>query len=139
MSNFNEEICVEKEDFKESENLASVTIIRSNKIKLDSGKGKIVKYRVDVKVRDSKDFNVELSRDDAERIFGLYTYYGGNITARNVANEFPRFTLSEIKKIFRAFKLTKDSPWFPPHMLEEMNEEQLANYRMNIKDRAEFK
>ena len=41
MSNFNEEICVEKEDFKESENLASVTIIRSNTIKLDSGKGKI--------------------------------------------------------------------------------------------------
>ena len=79
MSKFNEEICVEKEDFKESENLASVTIIRSNTIKLDSGKGKIVKYRVDVKVRDSKDFNVELSRDDAERIFGLYTYYGGNI------------------------------------------------------------
>ena len=99
MSNFNEEICVEKEDFKESENLASATIIRSNTIKLESGKGKIVKYRVDVKVRDSKDFNVELSRDDAERIFGLYTYYGGNITARNVANEFPRFTLSEIKKI----------------------------------------
>ena len=139
MSNFNEEICVEKEDFKESENLASVTIIRSNTIKLDSGKGKIVKYRVDVKVRDSKDFNVELSRDDAERIFGLYTYYGGNITARNVANEFPRFTLSEIKKIFRAFKLTKDSAWFPPHMLEEMNEEQLDNYRMSLKERAAFK
>ena len=139
MSNFNEEICVEKEDFKESENLASVTIIKSNTIKLDSGKGKIVKYRVDVKVRDSKDFNVELSRDDAERIFGLYTYYGGNITARNVANEFPRFTLSEIKKIFRAFKLTKDSAWFPPHMLEEMNEEQLDNYRMSLKERAAFK
>lgn len=139
MSTFNEEICVETEDFKESEDLASVTIVRSNTVKLDSGIGKIVKYKVNVKVRDSKDFNVELSRDDAERIFGLYTYYGGNITARNVANEFPRFTLSEIKKIFRAFKLTKDSAWFPPHMLEEMNEEQLANYRMNLKERAAFK
>ena len=30
MSNFNEEICVEKEDFKESENLASAIIIRSS-------------------------------------------------------------------------------------------------------------
>ena len=139
MSTFNEEICVETEDFKESEDLASVTIVRSNTVKLDSGKGKIVKYKVNVKVRDSKDFDVELSRADAERIFGLYTYYGGNITARNVANEFPRFTLSEIKKIFRAFKLTKDSAWFPPHMLEEMNEEQLANYRMNLKERAAFK
>lgn len=139
MSTFNEEICVETEDFKESEDLASVTIVRSNTVKLDSGIGKVVKYKVNVKVRDSKDFNVELSRDDAERIFGLYTYYGGNITARNVANEFPRFTLSEIKKIFRAFKLTKDSAWFPPHMLEEMNEEQLSNYRMSLKERAAFK
>ena len=139
MSNFNEEICVEKEDFKESENLASATIIRSSTVKLDSGKGKIVKYRINVKVRDSKDFNVELSRDDAERIFGLYTYYGGNITARNVANEFPRFTLPEIKKIFRAFNLTKDSKWYPPHMEEEMNLEQLENYRMSLKERAAFK
>lgn len=139
MSTFNEEICVETEDFKESEDLASVTIVRSNTVKLDSGIGKVVKYKVNVKVRDSKDFNVELSRDDAERIFGLYTYYGGNITARNVANEFPRFTLSEIKKIFRAFKLTKDSPWFPPHMLEEMTKEQLDDYKMSLKERAAFK
>ena len=139
MSTFNEEICVETEDFKESEDLASVTIVRSNTVKLDSGIGKVVKYKVNVKVRDSKDFNAELSRDDAERIFGLYTYYGGNITARNVANEFPRFTLSEIKKIFRAFKLTKDSPWFPPHMLEEMTKEQLDDYKMSLKERAAFK
>ena len=139
MSTFNEEICVETEDFKESEDLASVTIVRSNTVKLDSDKGKIVKYKVNVKVRDSQDFNTELSRADAEKIFGLYTYYGGNITARNVANEFPRFTLSEIKKIFRAFNLTKDSAWFPPHMLEEMNEEQLSNYRMSLKERAAFK
>ena len=69
MSTFNEEICVETEDFKESEDLASVTIIRSNTVKLDSGKGKIVKYKVNVKVRDSKDFDVELSRADTERIF----------------------------------------------------------------------
>lgn len=139
MTEIKEEICNLNEDYKESESLASVTIVRSNTVKLDSGKGKIVKYKVDVKVRDSKDFNVELSRDDAERIFGLYTYYGGNITARNVANEFPRFTLSEIKKIFRAFKLTKDSAWFPPHMAEELTEEQLSDYRMSLKERAAFK
>ena len=42
MSTFNEEICVETEDFKESEDLASVTIVRSNTVKLDSGIGKIV-------------------------------------------------------------------------------------------------
>ena len=139
MSTFKEEICTEIEDYKESEALASVTIVRSNTVKLDSGKGKIVKYKVDVKVRDSKDFYTELSRDEAEKLFGLYTYYGGNITARNVANEFPRFTLSEVKKIFRAFKLTKDSAWFPPHMGEELTEEQLSEYRMSLKERSAFK
>lgn len=139
MSTFKEEICTEVEDYKESESLASVTIVRSNTVKLDSGKGKIVKYKVDVKVRDSKDFYAELSRDEAEKLFGLYTYYGGNVTARNVTNEFPRFTLSEVKKIFRAFKLTKDSAWFPPHMGEELTEEQLSEYRMSLKERAAFK
>lgn len=139
MSTFKEEICTEVEDYKESESLASVTIVRSNTVKLDSGKGKIVKYKVDVKVRDSRDFYAELSRDEAEKLFGLYTYYGGNVTARNVTNEFPRFTLSEVKKIFRAFKLTKDSAWFPPHMGEELTEEQLSEYRMSLKERAAFK
>lgn len=129
------------EDFSESDGLAGVTIVRSTTQFLDDepDKGLIIGYRVTVKVRDSKDFVVTLSREDAEAIFGLYTYYGGNITARNVANEFPRYTLSDVKKIFRAFKLTKDSIWCPPHLLEELDEEQLAQYRMNIKERVAFK
>lgn len=101
--------------------------------------GKIINYSVYYPVRDQSPFVATLSREDAETIFGLYTYYGGNITARNVANEFPKFTLTEIKRIFRCFKLTKDSAWFPPHMLEEMNEEELSQYRMNLKERAAFK
>lgn len=129
------------EDFSESDGLAGVTIVRSTTRFLDEepDKGVIIGYKVEVKVRDSKDFTAALTREDAEAIFGLYTYYGGNITARNVANEFPKYTLSDIKKIFRAFKLTKDSIWCPPHLLEELSEEQLAQYRMNIKERAAFK
>lgn len=84
-------------------------------------------------------FITRLTRQDAETIFGLYTYYGGNITARQVANEFPKYTLSEIKKIFKCFNLTKDSSFAPPHLIEELNEEQLAQYRMNLKERAAFK
>lgn len=100
---------------------------------------KIVGYKIQVKVRDSVNFNAQLSREEAEVIFGLYTYYGGNVTARNVANEFPRFTLQEVKKIIRAFKLTKDGQWFPPHLVEEMSESQLSEYRMNLKVRAATK
>lgn len=101
--------------------------------------GKIVNYRFVIPVRDKADFIGELSREEVEQLFGLYTYYGGNITARNVANEFPRFTLSEIRKLFRCFKITKDTTWAAPHMLEEMNEEQLNDYRMNLKERAAMK
>lgn len=100
---------------------------------------KIVNYDIIVKVRDSKPFHATLSREEAELLFGLYTYYGGNITARNVANEFPKYTLPEIKKLFRAFQLTKDSAWFPPHLAEELTEVELATYRMNLKERAAFK
>ena len=137
---YSEEI-TDLEDFTESDELAGVTIIRSTTKFLEDepDKGMIIGYKVQAKVRDSKDFITTLTIEDAEQIFGLYTYYGGNITARNVANEFPKYTLSEIKKIFRAFKLTKDSAWFPPHLLEEMNEEQLTQYRLNLKERAAFK
>lgn len=120
-------------DYEESDELAPVTIIRDNETE------KIVEYKINVKVRDSKDFEVTLSRKEAEDLFGLYTYYGGNITARNVANEFPKYTFSEVKKLLRAFKITKDSVWYPPHLGEEMSIEELNQYRMNLKERAAFK
>ncbi len=101
--------------------------------------GIIVKYHIHYPVKDSVPFDTTLTRQDVETLFGLYTYYGGNITSRQVANEFPKYTLAEVKRIFRVFKLTKDSIFAPPHMMEEFNEEQLAQYRMNLKERAAFK
>lgn len=100
---------------------------------------RIIQYIVTVPVKDSVPFHATLSREEVETIYGLYTYYGGNITARNVANEFPRFTLPEIKKLFRAFGLYKDSIWAPRHLVEELSIEQLSNYRMSLKERAAFK
>lgn len=116
----------------DSDTKASVVYIRDDN-------DKITEYEVEVLVRDKKPFKVTLSREDAEVIFGLYTYYGGNITARNVANEFPKFTLADIKKIFRAFRLTKDSSWAPPHLLEELTINELNEYRLALKERAAFK
>jgi len=101
--------------------------------------GTITQYHIHYPVKDSIPFDTTLTRQDCEQIFGLYVYYGGNLTARNVANEFPKYTLTEIKRIFRVFKLTKDSSWACPHLMEELNEEQLAQYRMALKERAAFK
>ena len=101
--------------------------------------GYIERYHIHYPIKDSIPFDTTLTRQDAETIFGLYTYYGGNVTARNVANEFPKYTLAEIKRIFRVFKLTKDSIFVPPHLIEELNAEELAQYRMQLKERAAFK
>lgn len=100
---------------------------------------RIVEYKVIVYRRDKEPFTVTLDRKDVETLYGLYTYYGGNITARNVANEFPRFTLPEVKYLLRAFGITKDSIWAPQHLIEELTLEELDQYRMNLKERAAFK
>lgn len=110
---------------------ANVEIIRDG--------NRIVEYKALVYKRDKEPFTTILTREEVEVLYGLYTYYGGNITARNVANEFPRFTLSEIKGLFRAFGITKDSIWAPQHLVEELTLEELDQYRMNLKERAAFK
>lgn len=120
----------------------SVEHIDTNKSEIEFVRdedGKILNYKLIVYRKDKSPFYTNLSRLDAETIFGLYTYYGGNITARNVANEFPKYTLNEIKYIFRAFGLTKDSMWAPKHLIEELTIEELNNYRLNLKEKAAFK
>ena len=118
-------------------------IQRYNNIKADveiiRDGNRIIEYKVSVYKRDKNPFIVILTREEVETLYGLYTYYGGNITARNVANEFPRFTLPEIKGLFRAFGITKDSIWAPQHLVEELTLEELDQYRMNLKERAAFK
>ena len=115
-----------------SENKSEITVNRDDD-------GRISSYDVIVYRRDQVPFKATLSREEVEKLYGLYTYYGGNVTARNVASEFPRFTLGEVKKLFRAFGITKDTIWAAPHILEESDVEDLATYRMNLKERAAFK
>lgn len=100
---------------------------------------KIIEYIINSAVKDKPNFVATLSREEVEDLYGLYTYYGGSITARQVGKEFVRFTLPEIKKLFRVFGITKDSLWAPPHLLEELSLEELATYRMNLKEKAAFK
>jgi hypothetical protein len=101
--------------------------------------GVIQKYHIYYPTKSGIPFITALTRQDAETLFSLYTYYGGNVTARNVCNEFPQYTLAEIKMIFRCFNLTKDSIFVAPHLLEELTPEQIAQYRMQVKERAAFK
>jgi len=100
---------------------------------------KIIKYQLISYRKNKVPFEATLERSEMESICGLYTYYGGNITARLVANEFPKYTLAEIKRILQAFGITKDSFWTPQHLLEELSIEELSQYRINLKEKSAFK
>ena len=82
---------------KQSNNKSEVETVRDEN-------NMIIEYKVVVYRQDKTPFKTILSRQDAETLWGLYTYYGGNVTARNVANEFPKYTLPEVKYLFRAFR-----------------------------------
>lgn len=139
----NEKFCPEiitlYEELKNISKLSGMEIRGMKVIYNRDEEGKIESYDIYYPIKDSTPFETTLTRKEAEDIFALYTYYGGNITARQVASEFPKYTLTEIKRIFRCFHLTKDSSFAAPHLLEELNEEQLAQYRINVKERAAFK
>jgi hypothetical protein len=99
----------------------------------------ITGYKCTIYRRDNQPMVVIVSREEAEELYGLYTYYGANLTARQVSQELPKWTLGEVKKLLRCFQVTKDSEWFPPHLNEELDEEQKADYRMQLKVRKAFK
>lgn len=113
---------------------------RGMKVTYNRGKDGLIKsYSIYYPIKDSTPFETELNRLEVEQLFSLYSSYGGNFTARQVATEFPKFTTDEISKIFRCFKLRKSSIWVPPHLLEELSEEEICSYRMKIKEKASFK
>jgi len=96
--------------------------------------GLINKYTYNILVRDEKDFIGELTREQMETIVSNYPY----VTQKNCSAYFPYLTFVEFKKILRAFKITKDS-LFPQHLLEELDENTLAELALKAKEKAGLK
>ena len=119
-----------------------VDIIRddSDKIKVgDIELGKIRKYKYKVYVHEKPTLEGELSREEMNLIYSLYSSEGANLQQRQVVRSFPNFTLQDLKRILRAFNITKASPPFAPHIIEENTNEKLVELTLINKENSFLK
>lgn len=88
--------------------------------------GRITGYRYQIKVRGEEDLRGELSREDMEKIYQLYSNIEGpGLTQRRLSTYFSNLTLKDLKRILRAFNITKQTIPVPPHVIEEKTEEEI--------------
>lgn len=97
-------------------------------------RGFIQYYRFKVLRKDKEPLVGKLSRDEANTIYRLYSYYGMSITQREVSRYFPEWSLMDFKRILRVFNITKASAPFAPHVIEENSTEQLLEMQMREKE-----
>ena len=99
--------------------------------------GKIYEYRYKILQRDKDPIEGFLTPEQMQLIHFLYSNQGKNLPGNKVLEYFPEFTLSELRKIIRAFNITKCSEPFAPHFIESHTEEELSTFRIRYKaDRA---
>ena len=97
-------------------------------------KGQILSYAYKILVRDELPFTGSLTRDQMEKIYSEYPY----TTLNNVSVDFPYLTVQDLKRIMRTFNITKDR-LFPPHIVEEHTEEEIAEFALKAKEKSSFK
>lgn len=100
---------------------------------------KITNYKFDILVKDKPTFSGELSRTEMELIYRLYSSEGANLSVKSLSREFPQYTQQQIKKILRAFTITKACSPLAPHQIEEMNIEDAVDFSVRMKENAIIK
>jgi hypothetical protein len=107
---------------------------RSKGWEVRDDKGQILSYAYKIMVRDELPFTGSLTRDQMEKIYSEYPYN----TLNNVSVDFPYLTVQDLKRIMRTFNITKDR-LFPPHIVEEHTEEEIANFALKAKEKSSAK
>jgi len=95
---------------------------------------KISEYSFKILVRDELPFEGKISRKEMELIFQYYPY----VTRNTISQHFPYFTFPQFKRILRVFNITKDK-LFPQHILEEHNEDNVAEFALKAKEASSYK
>ena len=95
--------------------------------------GKIYEYRYKILVRDSDPLEGFLTPEQMQMLYFLYSNQGRNLPTNKVLESFPQYTINELKKIIRAFNITKCSEPFAPHFIESHTEEELSILRIRYK------
>lgn len=107
---------------------------RSQSEAITDKSGKIVSYRYHILVRDKETLSGELSREDMDLMYRLYSSEGANLTQRNASRDFPQYTFQNFKKILRAFNITKASVPVAPHILLEKSAKEVAELTLQRKE-----
>jgi len=98
--------------------------------------GQITGYRFKILIRDKPAFEGILSLGEMASLYKFYSAEGVGMTQREVSNTFPAYTFQEIKRLLRAFNITKASIPLAPHILETKTlEEQTELVHKNIETR----
>ena len=95
--------------------------------------GKITGYNFHILIRDKEALSGHLTRDEVDLLFRLYSREGSNLSQRSVARHFS-YPLPDMKRILRAFTLTKDSIPFAQHTLEEETNDHLVSLTLQHKE-----
>ena len=102
--------------------------------------GKITGYKYKILIHNSPALEGTFTNDEMEKIYNLYSAsYGANLTIRAVSREFPTLTFIDIKRILRAFNITKSSIPVSPHILEGLDIERVAELVLKNKEHNLFK
>jgi hypothetical protein len=91
-------------------------------------------YRFKILIRDEEPFEGSITRKDMETIYQCYPY----VTRNTVSQFFPYYTFTDFKRILRVFNITKDK-LFPQHILEENDEEKIAEFALKAKESSSYK
>lgn len=96
--------------------------------------GKIKSYKFKILIRDKPSLEGELSREEMDMVYNLYSAYGSDLQQRHVSRHFPNYTFQDFKRILRAFNITKASSPFAPHVIEEKSTEELITLTLQSKE-----
>lgn len=106
---------IEKEDDYEGRIIGEATRVN----------GKIKEYKYKILIRDKDPMEGVLTLNQMQNLYFQYSNEGAKLSTRKVLESFPQFNINELKKILRAFNITKDCKPFAPHFIESHTEDEL--------------
>ena len=115
------------EEVIENDERAETQIVRDSE-------GKVSYYKFKIFKRDKAPLMGKLTREEMNSVYRLYSYYGANITQREISRTLPEYSLIDFKRILRVFSITKACSPFAPHMHEEYSEEELKEMHLRLKE-----
>ena len=101
---------------------------------------KITSYYYNIKVKGNPDLIGELTREEMDMVYRLYSNMdGAGLTQRVVSRYFRTLSFPDFKRILRAFNITKSSHPVAPHIIEENTLEEVVDLIYRNKENNLFK